>query len=228
MAGCDRVFLLTSGVPSQRVHGRNAVEAAVAAGVRRVVHLSTADANPASAIPWASAPAFTDALLKASGLDWTLLRPSAFMQNILQSSAPIRRGLLPQTSGRGKVGMIDSYDIAAVAARVLAEPGHEHRDYVLTGPELLSMPDVAATLSTVLHRRVRYLHLPGPLFFLVLRLSGQDRWWARGLVRQFVDVVRHGHDNGDVMTDTVQALTGSRPRSFGEFVTRNREVFVAA
>lgn len=226
MAGVDRVFLLTFPSKTQREHGRNAVEAAVAAGVRSVVHLSTADANLTSAIPWASAPARTDAQLKTSGLGWTLLKPTAFMQNILQSAAAVRHGVLPHTTGRGVVGWIDTRDIAAVAAQVLTEPGHEGCEHVLSGPALLSMPDVAADLSVVTGHPVRYLHMPSPIFELLLRVNGVDAWTARGLCHQYVDVVRHGQDNGDTLTDTVLKITGRPPRSFQQFAQANRHAFV--
>lgn len=228
MDGVDRLFLLTFPGPSQREHGRNAVEAALAAGARRVVHLSTADANPASAIPWASAPAYTDALLQATDLEWTLLRPAAFMQNVLESAPVIRRGLFPQTSGRGVTGWIDTSDIAAVAARVLMEDGHEGATYVLTGPELLSVPDLAAQLTTVLGRRVRYVHLPSRLFCVLLRLTGSDAFTAQGLRHQFADVLRHGHDDAAVFTETVRSLTGAAPRSFTEFAEAHRDALTTA
>ena len=225
MAGADRLFLLTFPGPTQRQQGRNAVEAAVAAGVRRVVHLSTADANPRSAIPWAAAPAATDELLKASALEWTLLKPTAFMQNLAQSALPIRYGLLPQTSGRGQVGWIDTADIAAVATEVLLHDGHQNRELILTGPQLLSMPQVAAELSTVIGHRVRYVHLPSRVFSTLLRLSGTDVFTARGLRHQFVDVFRNGQDDGAVMTDTVHAVTGTPPRSIRDFAQSHRELF---
>ena len=228
MDGVDRVFLLTFPGPDQREHGANAVEAALAVGVRRVVHLSTADANPASAIPWASAPAYTDALLQASPIEWTLLRPAAFMQNVLESAAVIRRGLFPQTSGRGVTGWIDTHDIAAVATRVLVESGHEGRTHVLTGPELLSVPDMAAQLTAVLGRRVRYVHLPSRVFYAVLRLSGRDAFTAEGLRHQFLDVLRHGQDDGAVFTETVRSVTGTAPRSFAAFIEANRGALTTA
>lgn len=224
MQGCDRVFLLTLAAPTQRQHGRTAVDAAVATGVRRIVHLSTADADPDSAVPWAKAPALTDRQITASGLAWTLVKPTAFMQNLLDSAAPIKRGFLPQTSGDGAAGWIDSADIAAVVGRVLAEDGHESREYVLTGPELFSAPDLARELTALTGRRVRYLHLPGPVFFLVLRLSGMSAWMANGLVHQFIDVVRSGE--GAFVTDTVRELTGAPPKRFRRWASEHRAAFV--
>ena len=228
MDGVDRLFLLTFPGRSQREHGRNAVEAALATAVRRVVHVSTADANPASAIPWASAPAYTDALLQATDIGWTLLRPSAFMQNVLESAAAIRRGLFPQTSGRGVTGWIDTHDIAAVAAQVLIEDGHDGATYVLTGPELLSVPDLAAQLTMVLGRRVRYVHLPSRVFYVLLRLTGSDPFTAGGLRHQFLDGLRHGQDHGAVFTETVRSITGAAPRSFTEFAEAHRDALAHA
>lgn len=221
MTGVRTVFLLTTADRDQATYGRNAVVSARRAGVGRVVHLSTADANPSSVIPWAAAPARTDAMLDVSGMRWTLLKPSAFMQNLLDTAPTVRRGFLPQTTGDGAVGWIDTADIADVAARVLVEDSHDGREYVLTGPELLSMRDVAQTLQRVLGRRVRFVDLPAPLFRLLLRLTGTDAWHADGLVHQFADVVRHGRDGSAALTDHVRALTGHPPRSLLEFAERH-------
>ena len=207
MEDADRLFLLTFPGPSQREHGRDAVEAALAAGVRRVVHLSTADANPASAIPWASATAYTDTLLQATDLEWTSLRP---------------RGVHAERAGVGAC-----HPSRAVPAdqrqwgdRMDRHPRHRRsrrpgarrtlprrRTYVLTGPELLSVPDLAARLTTVLGTRVRYVHLPGRRFYLLLRLTGSDPSTAEGLRHQFADVLRYGRDDAAVFTETVRSLT---------------------
>ncbi|WP_445445021.1 SDR family oxidoreductase [Clavibacter sp. km3a] len=223
LEGCDRMFLLTPVTPRQAELGRNAVEAAEAAGVRRVVHLSGGDATLDSRLPWARACAETDALLRASRLAWTLLRPSAFMQNVLQSAPAIRRGVYPQTTGRSAIGWIDAADIARVAAQVLTEDGHEGRDHVLTGPEALTSRQVAERLSTALGRRIRYVHLPGPLFGLALRAGGADAWLARGLVRQYAEVVRDGLDDVRAMSDAVSRITGTPPRSFLDFARANAD-----
>jgi uncharacterized protein YbjT (DUF2867 family) len=217
LEGCDRMFLLTPVTPRQAELGRNAVEAAEAAGIRRVVHLSGGDATLDSRLPWARACAETDALLRASTLGWTLLRPSAFMQNVLQSAPAIRRGLYPQTTGTSAIGWIDAADIARVAAQVLVEDGHIGRDHVLTGPEALTSRQIAERLSTALGRRIRYVHLPGPVFGLALRAGGADAWLARGLVRQYAEVVREGLDDVQAMSDAATRITGTPPRSFLDF-----------
>ena len=224
-AGSDQVLVITAGGPRQAVHGRNAVQAAKNAGVRAVMHLSTADVNPESTIPWARAPWHTDQLIKISGLEWTILRPSAFMQNLTQFDAPIKQGFFPQTTRHGSVAWTDTSDIAHVAATLLQDGTHTGDEPVITGPELLTSQQVASTFQAVLGRRVRYLPLPSRVFAGAVRLGGADAWTAEGLRQQFARVVRHGLDHADVCTDDVQRITGQPATSLTTWVDKNRAQF---
>lgn len=223
--GSDQVMLVTAASPKQAVHGRNVVLAARAAGVRAITHLSTADANPESDIPWARAPWHTDQLVQLSGMEWTILRPSAFMQNLIEFAAPIKRGLFPQTTRRGRVAWTDADDIARVASTVLQVGVHTGAEPVITGPELLTSGQVADTFTQVLGRRVRYVHLPSRAFAGVIRLGGADAWTAEGLRHQFARVVRNGLDHADVLTDDVRRLTGHPATTLKSWVTAHQELF---
>ncbi|WP_432573230.1 NAD(P)H-binding protein [Kineococcus sp. SYSU DK005] len=228
LRGCEQLFLNTPVDEQQYRHNREAVDAAVAAGVRHVVKVSASDANPRSAIPWARDHALADEHLRRSGLAWTVLRAGAFTQNLLVEAAAIRRGWLPQTSGHGATAWVDVADVAAVAARVLADPavqggpGAAGRTYLLTGDRPLSYPEVAAVLTEVLGRRVRYVHVPAPVFHGVLRASGLPAWRARGLVHQFVDVVRRGQDGGRLCSSDVPDLLGRPARGVADFARAHR------
>lgn len=228
MDGCGQVFLLAPGGPDQFRQDREAIDAAKAAGVSHVVKVSTLDANPDSAIPWARDHARADEYLTGSGLAWTRLQPGAFTKNLLVEAAAVRHGWLPQTGGHGATAWVDVIDIAAVAARVLTDrsvQGGRHADgraYLLTGDRPLSYPEVAVILSASLGRRVRYLHVPAPLFYGVLRASRVPAWQARGLIRQFVDVVRRGQDDGRVTTDDIPDLLGRPARGIADFARAHR------
>lgn len=227
MKGCHQLFLLPPAGPEQFARDRDAIDAAVAAGVHHVVKISTADANPASSIPWARDHARADQHLESSGLAWTRLQPASFMKNLLIEAPAIRRGFLPQTSGHGATAWIDAPDIAA-AARVLTDPssqgrsGGAGRSYLLTGTPATSYPQIAEMMSELLGRRVRYLHAPAPLMYLILRLSGSSNWEARGLIHQFVDVVRRGHDNARLTSNELADLIGRAPTSLPAFISRHR------
>lgn len=94
--------------------------------------------------------------------------------------------------------------------------------FILTGTHPLSLPEMASIIGDELGRTIRYLHLPWPAMYGVLRLSGLPHWQANGLVHQFVDVVRRGADYGRVHTFDLQELLGREPRGIADLVHAHR------
>jgi len=209
------------GVGEQRPAGVGQGEARDA-GVRALVHLSGADAAEDSPLPWAHAIWQIDEQVRASGLAYTLVRPSGFMTNLESSAPAIRRGFLPQTMGRGVIPWIDTADIARVAAHVLHGATHDGAEHLVTGPELLDGRGVARSLSAGLDRTVRYVHLPSRAFAGLLRANGVPAWQAEGLRQQFGRVARHGLDGIDVQTDEVERLTGRPARALADWARSRR------
>ncbi|MET3725711.1 SDR family oxidoreductase [Sphingomonas trueperi] len=223
MQGIDTMFLITPPTQQQVAQETAAIDAAKDAGVSRIVKISASDGNVRSPVPWAKAHALIDHHLRASGIGWTILKPTAFMQNFLWFKDPIAKGFLPQVAGRGSVSWVDTRDVARVAAAVLTEDRHEGATYFLTGPETLDMKEAAARLSKVLGHKVRYLDLPSPLFWGLLRLTGNSGWTAKGLVVQFADVVAGHHDIDP--TFEIERLTGRPPHDFTDFILHHRAQF---
>lgn len=130
----------TALVVTNRVGGDDdlrLIRAAGAVGVRRLVKLSAAavlDPDADDLITrWQRT---TEELLCASGLEWTLLRPRAFMSNTLSWAASIRsERVVRALHGTSANACVDPRDIGEVAARVLTEEGHAGKAYTLTGPE---------------------------------------------------------------------------------------------
>ncbi|WP_313539889.1 SDR family oxidoreductase [Sphingomonas sp.] len=223
MQGIDTMFLITPPTQQQVAQEKAAIDAAKAAGVGRIVKISASDGNVRSPVPWAKAHALIDHHLRASGIGWTILKPTAFMQNFLWFKDPIARGFLPQVAGKGSVSWVDTRDVARVAAAVLTQDRHDGATYFLTGPETLDMKDAVARLSKALGHKVRYLDLPSPLFRALLRLTGNSRWTANGLVVQFADVVAGHHDIDP--TFEIERLTGTPPHDFTDFILQHRAQF---
>lgn len=223
MQGIDTMFLITPPTQQQVAQETAAIDAATDAGVGRIVKISASDGNVRSPVPWAKAHALIDHHLRASGIRWTILKPTAFMQNFLWFKDPIAKGFLPQVAGKGSVSWVDTRDVARVAAAVLTEDGHEGATYFITGPETLDMKEAAARLSKVLGHKVRYLNLPSPLFWGLLRLTGNSGWTAKGLVVQFADVVAGHHDIDP--TFEIERLTGRPPHDFTDFLLHHRAQF---
>lgn len=226
MTGIDTLFLVTAPTQAQVAQETAAINAAKRAGVGRIVKISASDCNVRSKIPWAKSHALIDHHLRASGVDWTILMPTAFMQNFLWFTKPVAKGYLPLGAGKGSVSWIDTRDIARVAVTVLMQDGHSRATYFLTGPETFDMAEAARQLAKVTGHGVRYLDLPGPVFRTVLRLTGNSRWMANGLVAQFSDMVAGHHDIDP--TGEVERLTGQPPKDFATFLRDHRDAFAKA
>ena len=158
-AGVHTLFLLLPIVPNKLALAGNAIAAAQAAGVRHIVRSSGVGADAASPYALMKLQGEIDALVAASGIRYTLLRPVGFMQNYLTyQAAQVKSGTIYLPLGDARQPLIDARDVAAAAARILRAPdAHAGRTYNLTGAEALSQHDVAAHLSQVLNRDIRYV-----------------------------------------------------------------------
>src|SRR5262249_35502813 len=128
MSGVDRLYLLAPPSPGLARVEAGALEVARRAGVRRIVKHSAIDAGPAARSSIARMHASGEQLLAASGLDYTILRGSMFMQNFLLFAESIAvAGEIRAPMRNGRCAFIDCVDLAAVAAAVLTEDGHNGR-----------------------------------------------------------------------------------------------------
>jgi uncharacterized protein YbjT (DUF2867 family) len=149
--GCDAVFLLGPNALNQTELELNAVDAASAAGVRRIVKQSVMGAAE-EAYSLANIHRPVEKAIERSGMAWTFLRPNSFMQNAVTFMAPTIRaeGVFYSASGQARISHVDVRDIAAVAVTALTATGHEKKIYTLSGPEALTYDEVADELSKVL------------------------------------------------------------------------------
>jgi uncharacterized protein YbjT (DUF2867 family) len=148
--GARAVFLLTAPPSPTAQHDLAMLTAAHAAGVSHVVKLSaigTGEKNPDGTTVGAWHLQAEQAL-QASGIAWTLLRPSFFASNWLHQAAAIKAAEpVPNPTGASRQGVIDPRDVAAAAAEALTSPSHLRHIYTLTGPELISATDQATHLE---------------------------------------------------------------------------------
>jgi uncharacterized protein YbjT (DUF2867 family) len=193
--------------------------AARVAGVRRIVLLHSMVAGPAGM------PEIRQAV-EESATEYAILQPSWFMQNFTgthPTAVALReRGEIATATGNGRVGFIDARDIAAAAAAALLAPEPPNTRYLLTGPETLSYPEVAAILSETTGRTIRHTALT----------AGQltARWAAAGLPENLATTasdldIAISRGDYDYTTPDVQDLTGQPPRSFQDFATEHRSTW---
>ncbi|MEU2435494.1 NAD(P)H-binding protein [Streptomyces rubradiris] len=214
--GADRVYLVPPlGDPDPAAVMLPFLRRARAAGVRRAVLLGS------SAIP-ADGPGVGAVHRALPELfdQWTVLRPSWFMQNFTGTHMHARsireHGVILTAAGSGRVGFVDADDIAAVAVHALTDDRAPDTDLVLTGPQALGYDDIAAVVTEVTGRPVTHR----PLTYERMR----DRL-AEQLPVEFAEVLA-GMDRAiaegaeDRTTDTVQRLTGRPPHGFREVAER--------
>jgi len=221
-AGADVLFLLTPGIGTD--HVRHAVAAAEAAGVRRIVHLSSfnvlGDPMPAMG-RWHHE---REQVIRASGIPATFLRPGGFMTNAFDWLPTIREdGYVLNPAGQGRYAPIDPADIAAVAALALTGEGHQGKEYVLTGGETFTVAEQAAVLSaaTGLGIEVREPATPGEA--VRARFPG-------GAPLALADAILEGFallraDTTGLRTGTVRRLLGREPGTFADWCKRNADAF---
>jgi uncharacterized protein YbjT (DUF2867 family) len=214
MTGATAVVLVSPAVPAQEL---NVVASAARAGVGHIVK-ATSKAPADSPIARRRWQAEIEAGLAASGIAHTLLRSNAYMQNILVLAPAIAAtSSFGSAAGKGRTGLVDTRDVAAVAARIAASPAvHAGKTYWLTGPELVSNYDVAAVLSRLLGRTVTYRELTLE--------ENRDAMIRAGVPEQVAEMNAQAFSltaDGDAewVTEDVPALLGRPARSFERFAT---------
>jgi uncharacterized protein YbjT (DUF2867 family) len=156
-AGVDKLFLITSNGETETARGLAAVNAATAAGVKHIVFLSVGNPNKEPAIPHYRAKLPIEAAIRASGAEYTFIRPNFFMQTDLSIIPVIREhGIYSMPIGSIGNNRVDTRDIADCAVRVLTENGHAGADYHLHGPDTISGPGAAEVYAKHFGREVRY------------------------------------------------------------------------
>lgn len=159
LAGISRVYLVST--PDETLIRRETaiIDAAARAGVRHIVKCSAYLSSPSSPSPNLRAHAQIEAHLAASGAALTVLRPHGFMQTFTLFSWDLiqRAGVISAPHGDGAMALVDVRDVAEVATLALTQTGHEGKTYDITGPDALTMWDMAETLERVLGRPVSYV-----------------------------------------------------------------------
>lgn len=148
-----------ANVQASDVHGyRNLIEAARAACVNHFIFTSSLGADPNSPIPYIAAKGQTEAYLRASGIPYTILEPSYFMDfwfmGFVYSPALSGQPVWVLGDGRDPHSPVAAQDVAAFAVAAVDHPGARNRVIPIGGPQPLSLRDAAATFERILGQPV--------------------------------------------------------------------------
>lgn len=224
--GVTRMFVLRPpALTNIRRDMLPALKAAQQAGVEHMVLLSV---QGVESIPMAPHAAL-ERWLRSSGVSWTFVRPSFFMENLIYPHGDDIRDFdaITVPAGGGRTAFVAGSDVAAVAAEALLDPvAHRGRAYTPTGPAALTYHAVAAILSDVLGRPISY---PRPSMVQHVRHARADLampWPLVALTGIIYTTARLGLADG--LTADVQQVTGRTPESLRSWAARHTEVWRAA
>ncbi len=216
-AGADMLFLLTPLDRDETAQGIDAVDAAVAAGIRRIVYLSVHQADKALTIPHFVSKLPIEGVIRASGVEYTILRPNNFFQNDLAVLDAIRAGVYPQPTGSVGMHRVDVRDIAEAAAIALTEPRHSGKTYSLVGPRAWTGTEIAEMLTRHLGKPVMYVGEDLKAWVAQVR-AFMPGWLVRDLEIMFQHFLKHGLLATQAEIDELTAVLGHAPRSYEAFI----------
>lgn len=222
--GADTFFFISPLVENMVELAKSTILAAKESGIRHIIRSSANGASAEAPIVMGRLHGEVEGLVKNSGMNYTILQPASFYQNIFGSiPSVINNGAFYGSSGNGKNAFVDVRDIAAVAASVIAESEkHFGKTYTITGPEAISNYDVAAILSSKLDSTVQYIDLPAEDLQAAYKNAGMNDFTVRALTE--LDAIMKLGYVANTSTD-VQDITGKPPIRFEQFVTDNLNTF---
>jgi NAD(P)H dehydrogenase (quinone) len=198
--------------------GEMVINSAKAAGVERFVYHSVLHPHVED-MPHHWLKMRVEELLFKSDLNFTILQPVAYMQNILGYWKQItNQGLYPVPyHPETRLGMVDLVNVAEAAVEVLTNAGHDNAIYELCGSEPLSQVEVAEILSRKLNRTVKAERVLIEIWEVQARGSGMDEYAISTLIKMFNYYDLYGFKGNP---KTLSNLIGHPPTTFSEFIDR--------
>lgn len=224
LVGAEALFLLGATTPDQAEREIAVVGEAKKAGVRRLVKLSSWEADK-EAYRIGRVHRQVEKAIEASGLAWTFLRPNGFMQNAGNYFAGTikAQGAFYLPTGDARLSQVDVRDVAAVAAAALTGPGHEGKGYDLSGPEALSYAQVAETIGKAIGKPVSYVAVSDEDAGKGMRGAGMPDFY----VDLLIDLYRFYRTRNAAarVSPAAQAVLGRPPISFARYVQDHVQAF---
>jgi len=224
MQGCDRMFLVIPLQEKLTRYGHLAVEAAKKAGIEYIVRSSGYAASSDAHWRLGRENGMVDQFIEDSKIPFTILRPNTFMQNFSTHFVDmIKSGTIVAPEEDYKVSYTDVRDIADCAAKLLLDSkDFENKFFALTGPEGLTMSEVAAQISATSGRDVDYAPIAEEDYMEILKEMGVPEWNINMLI-SLTRVVKLGMIGN--VTHAIEHITGKPARNFADFAAEHAVVW---
>jgi uncharacterized protein YbjT (DUF2867 family) len=215
LVGADALFLMVSGAGAH-VDGPELMKHVEAAGVRRVVLLSSQAVGTRPGTPSHAPLAELEEAVRSTAMEWTILRPGGFASNAL-AWVPMIKEMNAVHAPYGDVALpvVDPLDIAEVAAATLSEDGHSGRTYEITGPAATTPRERVEEIAAATGR---------PLEFVELTPEEAQRqmleFMPPAVVEGTLAILGHPTDDEQAVSPQVEEVLGRPARGFGEWARR--------
>jgi uncharacterized protein YbjT (DUF2867 family) len=221
LAGVDRALLVMPNGEHQERAELAFIRAAKEAGLPWILKLSSPEAVRGTTSPIPLAHIAAEDAIMASGMKWTFIRPSFFMQNFRGAVKGARAtGKLSMPMGNGTIAVTDNQDAGAFIAHVLTDADavrHHGQCYDITGPDpVMTFHDVARILSEVIGQPVVYDNCDAKAFQEAIRPFHRNEWHSDAVAFLFAEIA-NGKTPGH-KTDTFQKIMGRPGRSLKEYL----------
>lgn len=226
--GADRILLVSTDAlhaPGLRIQQhRNAIAAAVAAGVEHLVYTSSTGPLPTDQSSLLDDHFWTEHALAATDLDWTILRESLYADTLLMGLPhAVATGQLFSATGNKGRNYVTREDCARAAAGALVSAtGRQVLE--ITGPEALTQDDIAAIASELTGRSVTHVNIPPEALRQGMLQSGLPPFIVDALINFDIAAAEGRHA---IVTSVVNDLAGTPPTSVRDFLTAHRSALTS-
>jgi uncharacterized protein YbjT (DUF2867 family) len=222
LAGIDRALLVMPNGEHQEPAELAFTRTAKEAGLTWLIKLSSPEAVRGTTSPIPLAHIAAEDAIMASGMKWTLVRPSFYMQNFRGSVKAARAtGKLSMPMGNGTVALTDNNDAGQFIAHILTDPNsaqHHGQCYDITGPDpVMTFHDVAKVIGEVIGQTVVYDDCDPKAFQEAIRPYHRNQWHSDAVARLFAEIA-NGATPGH-KTDTFQKIMGRPGQSLKEYLS---------
>lgn len=225
-AGADRLALIsTDAIGARATQQKAAIDGAVAAGIKHIVYTSMPNPTPASKITFEAEHRLTEEAIKASGLDYTILRNSWYQENLFMNLPnALKTGQWFTSAGEGKVSHIARAECAAALAAVLISPPDAKAIYTLTGAASYTTAEIAAMTSEVTGKPIAVINLTDEQLAEGMKAAGVPEPMIPFVIG-FDANTRVG--DADLVNGDLEKLTGKKPQSLKAFLEANKAALLA-
>ncbi|TQS87390.1 SDR family oxidoreductase [Arthrobacter sp. TS-15] len=218
--GAKTLFMISASESGERIHQhRTFIDAAKTAGIKHIIYTSFISAAPDATFTLARDHYLTEQYIQESGFDYTFLRDSFYMD--FMDALVGEDGIIRGPAGDGRVAIVARADVARAASVILRDPSaHRNITYDLTGPEALTLTEIAQILATAHGRAVKFQNETVAEAYESRKAWAAPNWQNDAWVSTYTAIA-----SGEMarISQDIETITGQRPMTLAQFQSMSPE-----